>query len=328
METSVSDWRTFKDGSEGGFWKEVLDNRIEAEGPICNRQHNLWHNHGLPDDFHNISIWSTEMQSWSCFNCSKNEAWEPQSWYQRHVYWGARLSYTGAVKHTKVHWGICLTIKTCKWQVQPLEKKETSSGIEGKRRAVVGLRLTMRRTSGKYLFLYFVPAGETIHLSIHLHNSLKHRKNCECCPVSLLIVRSQWLSWIQVLNCLKCKQFHHFISLSWSMYLHLSLFEKLSFGWPGRVSSSLWSYVSKVTSLLDRSLKVFFIVFVFLFVNVFFMVRSCPIITMIICSSGLWAGLDPKHLPQELWHRFSASWESSICPKSHKSKGSLFECLF
>ena len=41
---------------------------------------------------------------------------------------------------------------------------------------------------------------------------IKYRKNCECCPVSLLIVRSYWwLSWIQVLNCLKCKkckQFH------------------------------------------------------------------------------------------------------------------------
>ena len=36
----------------------------------------------------------------------------------------------------------------------------------------------------------------------------KHCKNCECCPVSLLIVRSQWLSWIQVLNCLKCQRFH------------------------------------------------------------------------------------------------------------------------
>ena len=31
----------------------------------------------------------------------------------------------------------------------------------------------------------------------------KHRKNCECCPVSLLIFRSQRLSWIQVLKCHK-----------------------------------------------------------------------------------------------------------------------------
>ena len=29
----------------------------------------------------------------------------------------------------------------------------------------------------------------------------KHRKNCECCPVSHFIVRKQRLSWIQVLNC-------------------------------------------------------------------------------------------------------------------------------
>ena len=35
---------------------------------------------------------------------------------------------------------------------------------------------------------------------------IKHRKNCECCPVSQLIVRYQRLSWIQVLNCQNCNQ--------------------------------------------------------------------------------------------------------------------------
>ena len=35
-----------------------------------------------------------------------------------------------------------------------------------------------------------------------------HRKNCECCPVSLLIVRSQRLSWIQILNCHHCPKCH------------------------------------------------------------------------------------------------------------------------
>ena len=49
-------------------------------------------------------------------------------------------------------------------QVQPLERKETSSGIEKTRRPVVGITLTMTRTSGKYLFLYFVPAGQSIYL--------------------------------------------------------------------------------------------------------------------------------------------------------------------
>ena len=45
---------------------------------------------------------------------------------------------------------------------------------------------------------------------------LKRRKNHECCPVSLLIVVSQWLSWIQVLNCLwKDNNFtSHVVSLS------------------------------------------------------------------------------------------------------------------
>ena len=36
--------------------------------------------------------------------------------------------------------------------------------------------------------------------------SYKHRKNCECCPVSLLIVRKQRLSEIQVLNCQNSNQ--------------------------------------------------------------------------------------------------------------------------
>ena len=35
---------------------------------------------------------------------------------------------------------------------------------------------------------------------------LKHHKNCKCCPVSLIILRSQRLSWIQVLNCQNCNQ--------------------------------------------------------------------------------------------------------------------------
>ena len=35
---------------------------------------------------------------------------------------------------------------------------------------------------------------------------LKHHKNCKCCPLSLLILRSQRLSWIQVLNCQNCNQ--------------------------------------------------------------------------------------------------------------------------
>ena len=37
-------------------------------------------------------------------------------------------------------------------------------------------------------------------------SEVKHRKNCECCPVSQLIVRKQRLSWIQVLNCQNCNQ--------------------------------------------------------------------------------------------------------------------------
>ena len=85
----------------------------------------------------------------------------------------------------------------------------------------------------------------------------KHRKNCECCPVSLLIVRSQWLSWSQVLNCLKCRKIH------------------------------TPCHVSVVVSVF-----VFVFVFVIVWVVVFWLVRSCIIITLIICPKGhksLWS---------------------------------------
>ena len=36
--------------------------------------------------------------------------------------------------------------------------------------------------------------------SVCYNINVKHLKNCECCPLSLLIVRWQRLSWIQVLN--------------------------------------------------------------------------------------------------------------------------------
>ena len=58
----------------------------------------------------------------------------------------------------------------------------------------------------------------------------KHRKNCECCPVSLLIVRSQWLSW------LSGSQLSEMVTISHSSQA-------------GHVSSSLWSNVSEVTIL-------------------------------------------------------------------------------
>ena len=78
------------------------------------------------------------------------------------------------------------------------------------------------------------------------------------------------------------------------------------FFWSGHVSSSLWSYVSKVTSvwytaLWICSLNIFVFVIVFClcidFSHCLFLVRSCLFITLIICLN------------------------------SHKSLGSLFECV-
>ena len=95
---------------------------------------------------------------------------------------------------------------------------------------------------------------------------------CEFCPVLFLIVRSQWLSWIQILNCPNCMQClkgHKYLRLSLSLLLLLLLLSlSLSFCWSGHVFSSLWSNVSKAKSLEDCSLKVFVDVFVIAFVFV------------------------------------------------------------
>ena len=57
-----------------------------------------------------------------------------------------------------------------------------------------------------------------------IHYTCKHHKNCECCPVSLLIVRWQRLSWIQVLHCRNCNQC---LKCHESLGLSLSLCQKI-----------------------------------------------------------------------------------------------------
>ena len=96
-------------------------------------------------------------------------------------------------------------------------------------------------------------------LSWKVRSIKKHRKNCKCCLVSLLIVKSQRLSSIQVLNC-QCLKGHKFSRLSFTSPLLLSLSWSLSLSlcWLGLVSLSLRTNVWKVTSLKGRSLNVFF----------------------------------------------------------------------
>ena len=50
--------------------------------------------------------------------------------------------------------------------------------------------------------------GGGFHMPICIQIPNKYYMNCKWFPVSLLIVRLQWLSWIQILNCLKCQRFH------------------------------------------------------------------------------------------------------------------------
>ena len=174
------------------------------------------------------------------------------------------------------------------------------------------MRRSVRSSEDQWAFSFFqrqgiLTQGEYIY-QVSSFCKKKHRKNCECCPVSLLIVRSQWLmSWSQVLHCRKCKKFHTLSCLChglciciclchclsncllvgqamyhnhsdhmsqrsqvsmialWMYSLNVFVFFivfllvrlcflitlslSLSFFWPGQVFSSLWSNVSKVTSL-------------------------------------------------------------------------------
>ena len=60
---------------------------------------------------------------------------------------------------------------------------------------------------------------------------IKNRKNWECCPVSLLIIRSQRLSWIQVINyknCNQCLKGHKSLGLSLSLSKLSKIVSKLS----------------------------------------------------------------------------------------------------
>ena len=54
---------------------------------------------------------------------------------------------------------------------------------------------------------------------------LKHRKNCKCCPVSLLNGRSQRLPWVQVLNWQTCSQMSQ---ISWIVFVDVCKIIKVS----------------------------------------------------------------------------------------------------
>ena len=74
------------------------------------------------------------------------------------------------------------------------------------------------------------------------------------CPVSVLIVQSQWLSWYSILNCQNCNKclkghqspnslFESVLAMYLTLSLSLSLTYYLSFCWSGHVCSSLWSNI-------------------------------------------------------------------------------------
>ena len=66
--------------------------------------------------------------------------------------------------------------------------------------------LSFRSKIKQYFGQIFNRIGGYSPTSLSRWLSTKHRKNCECCPVSLLIVRKQRMSWIQVLNCQNSNQ--------------------------------------------------------------------------------------------------------------------------
>ena len=88
-------------------------------------------------------------------------------------------------------------------------------------------------------------------------------QNFLCCPVSLLIVRSQWLSWIQVLNCSKCQQCCT-SSKALSCFCHdLCIC----------ICLHLWSSIRSCLLIT-------------LIICLWSSIRSCLLITLIICLKG------------------------------------------
>ena len=78
--------------------------------------------------------------------------------------------------------------------------------------------------------------------------------NCDCCPISLLVVRSQWLSWTQVDRIvINFHKGHESLGLSLSLLLPLSLLSslslQLSFCWSGHVFSEQMSQRSRVSKI-------------------------------------------------------------------------------
>ena len=78
--------------------------------------------------------------------------------------------------------------------------------------------------------------------------------NCDCCPMSLLVVRSQWFSWTQVDRIvINFHKGHESLGLSLSLLLLLSLSSslslQLSFCWSSHVFSEQMSQRSRVSKI-------------------------------------------------------------------------------
>ena len=86
---------------------------------------------------------------------------------------------------------------------------------------------------------------------------LEHRKNCECWPVSLFIVSSLWLSWLEVLICLYVHKIP-LVAIVKSVKLffikEINLFDKLSkfVNIVNNVNQKYISVSSKIVDTLPR----------------------------------------------------------------------------
>ena len=123
---------------------------------------------------------------------------------------------------------LLLLLVTTKSELQYLEKRKTHNFLEEEKTHIfvilwqyLGNEKSYERSAG------VKTTGFSVPFQIHKTNFRKHRQNCECCPVSLLIVRSQRLSWIQVLNCQHCNQCQGHKSLGVSLSLSLSKIERI-----------------------------------------------------------------------------------------------------
>ena len=118
-----------------------------------------------------------------------------------------------------------------------------------------------------------------------LKRTEKYRKNRKGRQVSLSIFRKLWLSRIQVLNCLKCQQFHasllfywvlikatEFHKIYWDLIKSTDITKSTKISWPDLTFRKFWHFTLGIWILHLHDIVVALILFDFCSVFKFYMI--------------------------------------------------------